>query len=285
MKKCDLHCHSVFSDGRRTPEELIDLACAADLGAIALTDHNTMEGTERFLKSAEGRIQAVAGCEISTEAYGQELHLVGLFWNPEKVELVQQKLREQILRKEESNRRTIERLAEAGYDLSYEEFLALSGEGSLNRVHIARYLMSKGIIKDVEEGFANLLSKKGGYYQEAEKLDFFEMLSVITEAGGVSVWAHPLHRLDRDTCLRILGKAKACGLDGAEAYYSTYTPEDTAFMLEQCKKYSLLISGGSDFHGENKPGLYLGVGYGDLVVPYECYEKLEERAREKAKNC
>jgi len=171
-KYCDLHCHSSCSDGTCTPEELVDLACEAGLSALAMTDHNTLAGVPSFLEAARGRIEACAGCEFTTEDQGQELHLLGLFSDTAGLDALQEALDGQLRRKEESNRLTILRLAEAGYDLSYEEFLYYAGQGVKNRVHIARYLMTKGIVSTVKEAFDGLLSKDGKFYQETKKLDF-----------------------------------------------------------------------------------------------------------------
>ena len=281
MDYCDLHCHSYFSDGSCSPEALVDLAVSADLRALALTDHNAVLGLERFCRAAEGRIEACCGCEITTEADGQELHLLGLFLDPEKMSSVQKVLTEQLERKAQSNRQTIERLAAAGYPVSWAEFEAGAGDGVKNRVHIARYLMKKGIVSEVKQAFAGLLAPGGGFYQETKKLDFFRMIEMLDEIGAVSVWAHPLFHVNREVCEQLLRRAKACGLDGAEVYYSTYSEADTVFMQRMCRQYGLLESGGSDFHGENKPGLALGTGYGGLRVPFSCYEGLKARAEAK----
>lgn len=281
MKFCDLHCHSNFSDGSNTPEEVIDLACQAGLSAIALTDHNTLDGLADFFQAAQGRIEACGGCEFTTEDNGQELHLLGLFLDPDRAQVLQEELTAQLIRKEASNRATIENLAAAGYDLSYQEFVSLYGNSVKNRVHIARYLIHKGIISEVGEAFADLLSKDGTYYIESAKLDFYKMIPLIKEAGGVTVWAHPLFHVDRQECERIMIKAKACGLDGVEVYYSTYTEDDTVYMRELAAKYGLLESGGSDFHGENKADIQIGSGRGNLSISYDCYEKLKEVAQKR----
>lgn len=277
MEYCDLHCHSGYSDGTCTPAEIVDLACQAGLRAIALTDHNTIDGIEAFTEAAKGRIETLAGCEFTTVDGRQELHLLGFFRHAEKQESIRETLAQQVAWKEESNRITIERLAAAGYALSYEEFLAFAGDGIRNRVHIARYLMDKGIVSGIKEAFWGLLSPDGPYYKASRKLDFYQTIALISEAGGVSVWAHPLYHVDRTTCERILEKGKRCGLDGVEVLYSTYTEEDTAFMMEISEKYGLLKSGGSDFHGENKPDIRIGTGRGNLRIPYDYFTNIKSR--------
>lgn len=278
MDYCDLHVHSSCSDGTCSPEKLVEVAISSDLCALALTDHNTLDGLNAFFQAAAGRIEVCGGCEITTEDNGQELHLLGLFLNPNNSKPIQNALSEQLKRKEQSNRETIERLSAAGYDVSYPEFVEIYGHGVKNRVHIAKYLIEKGIVSAIKEAFDGLLSNGMGFYQETKKLDFYKMISLIHESGGVAVWAHPLFHVDRKTCEAIIHKANAFGLDGAEVYYSTYSDDDTAFMRQLCEKYQLLESGGSDFHGENKPGIQIGKGYGNLRIPLSCYENLKRRA-------
>ena len=281
MDYCDLHVHSIYSDGTCSPKELVETAVSSGLCALALTDHNTIDGLDEFFEAAEGiEIEVCGGCEITTEDDGQELHLLGLFLNSKNVEPIQKALKEQLKRKEQSNRETIEKLSEAGYDVSYSEFVEIMGYGVKNRVHIAKYLMSKNIILEIKEAFDGLLSTKMGFYQETKKLDFFEMISLIHESGGVAVWAHPLFHVNWEKCEAIIRKAKSFGLDGVEVYYSTYSDDDTKFMHQLCEKYQLLESGGSDFHGENKPVLQIGTGYGNLRIPLSCYKNLKKRADE-----
>lgn len=280
MKYCDLHCHSNFSDGSFTPQELVDIAVGAGLSAIALTDHNTLEGNQALIEAAQGRIEVCAGCEFTTGLDGQDLHLVGLFLDTHLAE-INKELLLQRQRKENSNRRSIEALEAAGYKVSYDEFVQLFGMGSKNRVHIAKYLMIKGITASVAEAFEVLLADDSPYCIKNSKLDFYDMIRLIDAAGGVSVWAHPLYDVDRTHCERILLGAKAHGLDGVEVYYSSFSDSDIAFMEEMCQKYNLLPSGGSDFHGANKPDISIGVGRGDLRVPYDCYQRLKARAEEK----
>lgn len=275
---CDLHCHSTYSDGSCTPESLVQLAVATGLAAVALTDHNTIDGHDAFLRAAAGRIEPCLGCEFSTEVDGQELHLLGLFLDVGRVGAIQRELSLQIRRKEEANRCTIERLVSAGYPLNYAEFIQTSGVGSRNRVHIAKYLMQKGIVKSVEEAFAGLLARDSAFVCQSSKMNFYEMIKKINDAGGVSVWAHPLVDVDRCTCRAILQRAKLCGLDGVEVRHSDFSAEEVTFMEALCHELQLLPSGGSDFHGAHKPDISIGKGRGDLSVPYDWYIALKRRA-------
>ena len=281
MKYCDLHCHSDYSDGSCTPGELIEEACNHGLSAVALTDHNTLDGIGEFLETAGERIDALAGCEFTTEYNGKELHLIGFFSNISRLTAIRRALEEQRERKAENNRQTIERLAAAGYDLSYEEFLEFAGSGSKNRVHIAKYMMQKGIVSSISEAFDGLLFPGNGYYEECRKLDFCKMISLIDRSGGVSIWAHPLYNVDQIECENILKDPYVAGLDGIEVFYSTYSDADTEFMINMSNQYQLLQSGGSDFHGVSKPDIKIGVGHGNLKVPHECFLEIERRLCEK----
>ena len=270
-----MHCHSCFSDGTFSPEELVDLAVSKNLKAIALTDHNTTEGLERFYKAAKGKIEACGGCEITTEINGQELHLLALFLDSNKIKPLTDALKTQLECKEKSNKQTIENIAKDGYDVSYEEFIKNFGKGSKNRVHIAKYLVQKRIFSNIDDAFKDMLSPKGKYYKDAKKLNFYEMIKLINDVGGISVWAHPLYHVNKETCEQIIREAKKVGLSGVEVYYNSFSEDEVAFMEKICEKYNLIASGGSDFHGENTPDRHLGIGSGDSYIPFSCYENLK----------
>ena len=281
MELCDLHCHSVFSDGTCTPEELVDLALSAGLKALALTDHNTTDGLPRFVRAAEGRVGYLCGCELTTDLCGRELHLLALYRDEAGLDSIRRSLAEQTARKDRSTRDTIDRLAAAGYDVSYAEFRAMVGEGYKNRVHIGRYFIEKGIVPDLNTAFASFLSPDGPYYTEPERLRFFDMLPIIRESGGVSVWAHPLLNASRAEAEDIARSAAERGLTGMEVYYSEFSDEDTSFLRGVCARCGLTESGGSDFHGENKSATRLGSGHGGLRVPLSCFRSLLARMPER----
>ena len=277
MKKvCDLHTHSTCSDGTLEPEQLLDLAIEKGLSAIALTDHNNIEGIARFIKYAEGKdIDVIGGCEFTTDYQGQELHLLGLFIDENKFDLVRNYLEKTVIAKQKSTKDTIENFQKAGYPVSYEDFVEFSGPGIKNRANICTYLMSKGIVKDRQVAFNTVLKDGGPFYKSPKKLDFVETIDFIHSIGSVAVWAHPLFHVNKERCEEILKAVNT--LDGIECYYTTYKDDETAFMLEIAKKYNLIVSGGSDFHGDNKPDTDLRYGYGNLEIPYDCYVALANR--------
>lgn len=275
---CDLHTHSVFSDGTYTPLEIIDSAIAIGLSAVALTDHNTVDGLPDFLEAARGKnINIVPGVEFSVDYNGTELHILGLFIAPEHFDKVAALMEEVNRRKEESNIALIEALRRDGYLLDYDEIKRATPGGHINRAHIATALMQKGYTSSVKEGFASLLSKTGGYYVEPKRPSAQEIIDFIASIGAVSVLAHPFLNISEEQIVEFLGITT--GLHGMECYYSTYDEATTKRALELAEQFSLLPSGGSDFHGRTKPDINLGVGKGNLQIPYDWYLALKKKAR------
>ena len=278
-KFCDLHTHSCFSDGSNTPEELVDAAIHAGLSAIALTDHNTANGLEPFMAAAQGKkIDIVPGVEFSVDYEGKELHLLGLFISPKQLGAVSALMQEFKDRKERSNIELIEGLARMGIHLDYEE-IKRAASGYVNRLHIATAMEQKGYISNRVDAFDGVLSPAAGLYREPKRVTLWEMLDIIRELGAVSVLAHPFFKWDAKEVARLLPRARAAGLVGMECYYSTYDAATTQLALQMAKENDLLPSGGSDFHGAGKPDISLGVGRGNLRIPYAWYEALREKAR------
>ena len=275
MKTCDLHTHSVYSDGTFTPAELIDGAIAAGLSAIAMTDHNTVSGLNEFIAAGEGKpIELVPGVEFTTAYNGIELHILGLFINPETYYTINSYIDRAATLKEESNYRLVKRLQEHGYDITYVEILENS-KGHVNRANIAAELVKKGYIESIDWAFKNILHKDYGLYEPPERLSSIETIRFIREIGAVAVWAHPYFHMTFDQAEEFLPRAVDAGLQGMETIYSTYDDETTKKAKEVCRRFGICESGGSDFHGANKPKISLGKGFGNLRIPYEFYERLK----------
>lgn len=275
MKTCDLHTHSVYSDGTFTPAELIDGAIAAGLSAIAMTDHNTVSGLNEFIAAGEGKsIELVPGVEFTTADNGIELHILGLFINPETYYTINSYIDKAATLKEESNYRLVKRLQEHGYDITYVEILENS-KGHVNRANIAAELVKKGYIESINWAFKNILHKDYGLYEPPERLSSIETIRFIREIGAVAVWAHPYFHMTFDQAEEFLPRAVAAGLQGMETIYSTYDDATTEKAKEVCRRFGICESGGSDFHGANKPKISLGKGYGNLRIPYEFYQQLK----------
>ena len=276
---CDLHTHSVFSDGTKTPDRLIALAEEAGLEAIALCDHNTVAGLPDFLKAAEGkRIEAIPGIEFTTEYDRKELHILALFVKPDSYESIMTRINDWLQAKEQSNRELTERLSAAGYLLDYDAIKASAGD-YVNRAVIAAEMVRLGYVGSVKEAFKTYLSEEKGYYKPPYRLDACETIGFIKSIGATAVLAHPFLNLDPEALEGFLPLAKAAGLDGMETIYSKFSPEETTLAKKLAEAYGLLESGGSDFHGDNKPDIAVGTGRGDLKIPYSLVPPLRARAK------
>ena len=274
---CDLHTHSCYSDGTCTPAEIIAKAEALGLSAVALTDHNTVAGLPEFLAAAGGQtVEAIPGVEIST-AYGDtELHIVGLFLPPEKLDAVTELTDSFNRKKEESNRLLVKNLNRAGYRLDYDEIRRSHPEGTVNRAVIAAALLEKGYVPSIDAAFKGLLHKKGGYYIPPERLSAFDAIAFLRSVGAVPVLAHSFLNLKTEGSLRqFLSEAVPHGLAAMETMYSSYTPETTATARRIAREFGLVESGGSDFHGQTKPHIALGCGKGSLAVRASFAENLK----------
>jgi predicted metal-dependent phosphoesterase TrpH len=270
MKICDLHTHSVYSDGTYTPKALIDSAIQAGLSALALCDHNTVDGLPDFLSAGQdANIELIASAEFSVDYNGKELHLLGLFIPQNRFSQVAQLMEDVIARKMQSNLNLIQALNQAGYAIDYEAIKNATPNQKFNRAHIAAELTRKGYTSSIKEAFKKLLSPSAGYYKEPEMLSVWEMLDFITQIGAVPVLAHPFLNLSEPELIQFLPRAKARGLVGMECSYSLYDSEKTQKSFALADQFGLKYSGGSDFHGSNKPDIAIGIGKGNLQIPYE----------------
>lgn len=274
---CDLHTHSVFSDGTYTPMALICEAEKLGLSAVALTDHNTMYGVNEFLAAAKDKnVEAIAGVELSTDYGETELHIVGLFIEPQYFAQVEALIADMEKRKIESNILLAQNLQRAGYDVDYEALKEKTPKGHLNRAHFAAALTEKGYTKSVKEAFDTLLAKGGPFYKEPKRLPVYETIAFLKAINAVAILAHPFLNLTEEALCKFLPKAKEYGLDGMETAYSTYNEETAKRAVEIATEFGLKQSGGSDFHGKNKPDISLGVGRGNLRVPKAFLEELRK---------
>ena len=279
---CDLHTHSIFSDGTATPEELIALAESKGLTAIALTDHNCADGLPRFLQAAEGSsVTAVPGIEFSTGWQDGELHILALFVRPEHYDQVRAIASEPDRLKRQSNIDLAAALQKAGYDVDFYELEAATPNGRVNRAQFAAALVKGGYVKTNQEAFEHLLNEKGPYYQPPQRLDALEVIRFIRSIGAVAVLAHPFFKHSPAQIEEFLASAIPAGLDGMETVYSTYDDDTTALAFHMASQYGLYQSGGSDYHGDRKPDIDLGTGQGNLVIPAEFYRRLAALAAQR----
>ncbi len=273
---CDLHTHSCYSDGTYTPEELVAHAKRIGLKAIALTDHNNVDGLPRFVSAAENAgIEAISGVEFSTDYNGTELHILMLGVKIEHYEKIRLVLQDFQRRKEQSNRDLIEKLNHIGIKLSYDDLCKKTVSGFVNRAVIATELMEKGYVSSVNDGFRKYLSEKSGLFVPPKRMDAFCMISFIKKLGGIAILAHPFLNLNEAGLRGFLPEAIKSGLDAIETIYSEYDAETTKAAKRIAEEFGVLQSGGSDFHGQAKPEITLGIGHGDLFVPYSFWKKLQ----------
>ena len=274
---CDLHVHSYYSDGTCSPAQLIDLAEAAGVSAMALCDHNTVAGVPEFMEAAQGRkVEAISGIEFSSVYREKELHILALFVKPQYFEQITAMMTDFLRRKDESNEQLVVALNKAGYIVDYQAIKAGTPNGQVNRAHIATALVQAGYVPSRYEAFDQLLDPKHGYYTPPERLSAFDAIRYIKSIGAVAVLAHPFLSLEETMLREFLPDAKACGLDAMEVEYAKYDAETTALSVKIAEEFDLLPSGGSDFHGGNKPDIFIGVGRGALAVPAEWVTPLRE---------
>lgn len=270
MKICDLHTHSIYSDGTYTPQEIIDSAVHIGLSAVALCDHNTVDGLCEFLAAADDKnIQAIAGAEFSVDYNGTELHLLGLYIPEKSFDKVADLMDDVNEKKRQSNIALIESLNRAGYEIDYDTIKNSTPNEKFNRAHVATELTRKGYTNSIKEAFDTLLSPSFGHYKEPERLRFLEMIDFIKSIGATPVLAHPFLNLSKEELELLLPLAKKRGLVGMECYYSLYSESTTKDAVELADKFELKYSGGSDFHGERKPDIKLGIGKGNLKIPFD----------------
>lgn len=275
QKYIDLHTHSCFSDGTDTPSEIIDKAIEKGLCAIALTDHNTTGGIMELIKYAEGKsIYAIPGIEISSDYGEKELHIVGLFLKVESLPKIEELMREMNRRKTESNINLINALKADGYDIDYESVKARTEGDAFNRAHIAAHLVEKGYFEKRQDVFKSVLARNGKYYVPPKRITAIEAIRFLRSIDALPILAHPYLSLDEYELLEFLPMAKKAGLVGMETMYSTYDRETEIKAAKMAARFGLYESGGSDYHGNNKPDIELGKGRGNLQVPKEVLEKL-----------
>ena len=271
MRAIDLHTHSTYSDGTFSVKELIDRAHEKGLAAIALTDHDTVDGVDEAIEYAASKypdLEVVPGVELSTEGEGREVHIVGLYIDNHDKEFVSG-LKDFIDSRTVRNKKMCKKLTEeAGIPISYEELTKEFPDTVITRAHYAKFMVDRGYVNSRAEVFDRYIGDHCPYYVGREKITPEDAIRSILKAKGVPVFAHPiLCRFGDDRLDAFVGKLKEAGLVGIEAVYSTYERRDETQIKELAKKYDLLISGGSDFHGANKPDIDLGTGCGRLFVP------------------
>jgi len=281
MNIVDLHVHSTKSDGSYTPTELVAYALEKGLSAFALTDHDTTEGISEAMDAAKNQpIEVIPGIEFSTEYEGRDIHILGLY-----VDYEESHFKKHLVEFQQSritrNEKMCARLSEAGIQITYPDLLAAFPGSVITRAHYAKYLLAHGYTKSMKEAFDRYIGDNCPYFVPREKVTPSQAVELILHAKGIPILAHPtLYHMGKDRLNTLVSTLTNVGLMGIEAVYSTYSVSEEREMKALAKKYNLCISGGSDFHGNTKPGLDLAVGYGKLFIHEEILDNLKKKRLE-----
>lgn len=280
----DLHIHSTASDGTFTPAQLLAMAAGLRLGAIAITDHDSIAGSrEALLEGIPAELGFLTGVEISAEpppSYpgSGSIHILGYAIRLDDPELNRALEKLQEARKSR-NPEIVERLQRLGIAIRMEEVEREAADGQAGRPHIASLLVKKGVAKSIDDAFDRFLSNGRPGYADKFRIECSQAITLINAAGGIPVLAHPcLLELETEEQLEdLLREMIAMGLKGLEVYFTDHTAEQTRRFAELARRHELLVTGGTDFHGATLPNVRMGTGKGGLHVPYALYERLIER--------
>ena len=274
----DLHAHTTASDGTDTPARLVMKAASLGLSAVAITDHDTTGGLPEAEEAAHrAGIELVRGAELSLDWRGGAMHMLVLL--AQDIDLLHSRLGEVRQGRVRRNQLMVKRLRDQGVRITMDEVAAESGQGVTGRPHLASVLVKRGYVPDIGEAFRQYLGRGSPAYAERKRLTPAEAIDLAHAVGGVAVLAHPLTLgVEGGELAALLGDLAALGLDGLEAYYGAYEPPTRANLATLARRHELVPTGGSDYHGRFKPGIGLGVGRGDLLVPDRVLEELRQLA-------
>jgi len=275
--KIDLHLHSTASDGRFSPQELVSMAASSGLEAIAITDHDSVEGVAPALLAAQEfpSLKVIPGVEVSTDVPHGEVHILGYFidyGDPELISTLEGLRSSRRLRAQ----RMIAKLANLGIHIEWERVQEIAGDGSIGRPHIAQAILERGYVSSPKEAFVKYISREGPAYVERKKMTPEQAVELVVKTGGLPVLAHPA---DIDRLEELIPRLQKVGLVGIEAYYNGYQSKLVKYLASLARKYGLIASGGSDYHGLEGVS---ETALGGVVVPFECLKQLFALARQKA---
>lgn len=277
MLGADLHIHTRVSDGRYSPAEIVRMADAAGLSAIAITDHDTVDGILPALEAA-GKfpgLQLIPGLEISTDTSNGKVHVLGYFidyTNKDLIASLDKMRNSRYLRAE----KMVSKLKSLGCNIEMERVKEIAGSGAVGKPHIARALLESGDISSLQEAFDKYIGDGGPAYVTREKLTPVEAVKLVIEFGGLPVLAHPFSCTSPEKEVKEL---KAAGLVGLETFYAGYLPKDIQILLNIADKYELIPTGGTDYHGIDADS---NVNIGEIDLPFHYVEKLIALAEQKS---
>ncbi len=273
QKMIDLHTHTNQSDGTLTPRELLTEATRLGLEALAITDHDTFAGYDQAAAMRTG-IHLICGIELSTKYEGRSIHLLAYFLKRDPGAEFRTWVAGLIASRRQRNQELIDKLRHAGVGITLEEVSA-RGRGMIGRPHFAAVMLEKGYVASAQQAFDEYLGESGSCFTARDEVDFSEAVARIVTAGGMPVLAHPGRILpDPAAFANCLERMQKVGLRGLEAFHSEHSPEQAAAWAALARRYSLAVTGGSDFHGAAKPGIALGAG----SIPFTVLEELRRVA-------
>lgn len=280
MPHIDLHCHSIFSDGTMTPYELVEIAKKEKLSGLALTDHDTIDGVPALLAAAQkAGITALSGVELSANHGDIPIHILGYGFDPEDVTIKTSLAQLQKTRKKR-NEKIIANLFDLGIDITYNDMQAIAGDGVVGRPHFGTLLINLGKVQSMQAAFDKYLRKGRPAYAAREKLPVPEAIEIIHKAKGLAVLAHPgTITLDNNKTMDLIQNFVNVGLDGIEAYYPIHSVGFRKQLLAFCEQENLVVTGGSDYHGDIRPGTRLGTMQKKQRVPLDVLLQLQQRIR------
>lgn len=284
----DLHCHSTASDGTLSPTQLVALALKNGLKALALTDHDTLDGLEQFREAGEGTpLCCVPGVELAAQSAANPhwgYHIVGLFLRREPSAEMEALLKGCRQARDLRNQAILERLNALGIPVTMEEVVEAARGEVVGRPHVALALQRRGVVPTVQAAFERFLATGKPAYASRKLPPPEEAIAAIHSMGGAAIWAHPFTKGNHSVrqIHQMAVTLKAMGLDGMEAHYALHTPKQVENALKITREVGLLPSGGSDFHGATFRNVRLGVGTGNLQVPDRFLEPLRLCAERRA---
>lgn len=265
----DLHLHTTFSDGTYSPEQLAAEARRANLVAIALTDHDTVEGCARMKAACDSvHIEFIPATELTAEINGIELHMLGYFLDVENVRLIE-KMKHFQEERQERIKEIVARLQELNIPLQEEDVLQIARCKSPGRPHVARALIQRKVCSNVDEAFERFLKKNRPGWVPKQKISAPDALELIHQAGGLAILAHPGLARSEEAIPALI----EAGIDGLECFHTRHSSAVSEYYVSLAEKHNLLITGGSDCHGMNKGKPLIG----SIKLPYEYVRRLKER--------
>lgn len=279
MSEVDLHIHTIFSDGTCTPRKVVQLAKRMSLAAISITDHDSVEGVDEAIEAGRRMgIEVVPGVEVSSDAGEDEIHILGYYLDWKQKSFLS-KLRFFQKTRRERNNKLLHRLKELGMEIKFDQLAKIALKGVISRLHIARCMVQRGYVSSIDEAFEEWLNPGKPAYVRRVKVSPFEIIGLILDAGGIPVFAHPLLSKRDDLIPRMVD----AGLMGIEVYHTSHNETAVQYYTEVARQFDLLITGGSDCHGEAKGELLMG----KMHVPTSCLfnlKKAKKKILEKVRN-